>query len=144
VKSPLPFKVFNFCICQVYYNLKCCHHFNTKRIGVSICLFVCFLFYFGLIFWWYWVQGIALARWELYHWSHTLSPFCFGYFGDRLLNLCPSQPGLPSSYLSSHIIRMTATMPSFLFVQIESHKLFAQAGLKPPTSWSLPPEYLGL
>jgi hypothetical protein len=30
------------------------------------------------------------------------------------------------------------------FLEIGSHKLFAWAGFKPGSSWSLPPEYLGL
>jgi hypothetical protein len=41
-----------------------------------------------------------------------------------------------------------ATLPDlFFFVmgfEIESHELFAQAGFKPWSSWSLPPEWLGL
>jgi hypothetical protein len=31
-----------------------------------------------------WTQGFALTKQELYHLSHTSSPFCSGYFGDRV------------------------------------------------------------
>jgi hypothetical protein len=35
----------------------------------------------------------------LYHFSHVPSPFCFGYFWDRVLNLCPGWSWLRSFYL---------------------------------------------
>jgi hypothetical protein len=35
----------------------------------------------------------------LYHLSHISSPFCFSYFGDRVLWLFPAQLGLRSSYV---------------------------------------------
>jgi hypothetical protein len=31
-----------------------------------------------------WTQGFMLAKQALYHLSHTCSPFCCGYFGDRV------------------------------------------------------------
>jgi hypothetical protein len=30
-------------------------------------------------------QGFVLAKQALYYLSHTYSPFCYGYFGDRIL-----------------------------------------------------------
>jgi hypothetical protein len=59
------------------------------RSDVFVCLFV-----FDSIG--VWVQGIALARHELYHLNHASSPFCC-YFGDRTL-VFVSWPGLPSNY----------------------------------------------
>jgi hypothetical protein len=34
---------------------------------------------------WIWTEGYALARQALYNLSHALSPFCAGYFWDRVL-----------------------------------------------------------
>jgi hypothetical protein len=35
-----------------------------------------------------WIQGFALAREALYHLSHSASPFCVGYFGNKVLLFC--------------------------------------------------------
>jgi hypothetical protein len=43
-----------------------------------------------------WTRGLAFVRQFCYLVSHT--PFCLGYFGDRVSHVCPSWPGLPSSY----------------------------------------------
>jgi hypothetical protein len=40
--------------------------------------FILFLFLCGTI------QGLVLARQVLYHLSYLTSPFCFGYFGDKV------------------------------------------------------------
>jgi hypothetical protein len=55
------------------------------------------------IFFWcprVWTWGFALARQALSHLNHACSPFCSGYFEDRVLLFCPGWPGLPSSYFS--------------------------------------------
>jgi hypothetical protein len=40
-----------------------------------------------------WTQGLTLVKQELYHLTDTSSPFCFGYFGDRVLQtICLDWP----------------------------------------------------
>jgi hypothetical protein len=47
-----------------------------------------------------WSQGLALTRQALYHLNHTLSPFYFSYFSDRVSHLLSGTGlGSPSSYL---------------------------------------------
>jgi hypothetical protein len=58
---------------------------------LSILLFFSFLF-FGAIG--LWTQGLMIPRHKYYHLSHAPSPFCSGYFWDRVLCLCLGQPGL--------------------------------------------------
>jgi hypothetical protein len=63
----------------------------------------------------------------LYHLSHTSSPFCSGYFGDRVL--CSAQAFLElQSYFSFppwQGWQACTTKPSFFFfIQMESHKHF--------------------
>jgi hypothetical protein len=52
------------------------------------------------------LKDFTLAKQALYHFNHTSSPFCSGYFGDGGLvnylprlasNYCPPNPSLPSS-----------------------------------------------
>jgi hypothetical protein len=48
-------------------------------------LYTCSLILFLFFFFWktrVWTQGFSLAKQTLYHFSHTSSPFCSGYFGD--------------------------------------------------------------
>jgi hypothetical protein len=47
--------------------------------------------------------GLALARQVLYHLSHSLSPFCFSYFSDRIFHFClgSASDNNPSSYVST-------------------------------------------
>jgi hypothetical protein len=53
-------------------------YFLKEREKRGIALFYFFFFLFlGL--------GFALAKQVLYHLSHTSSPFCSGYFGDKVL-----------------------------------------------------------
>jgi hypothetical protein len=41
----------------------------------------------------FWTQVLTLPNQALYHFSHTTSPFCFGYFGDGILwTICPGWP----------------------------------------------------
>jgi hypothetical protein len=44
-------------------------------------------------FWWYWSlnSGPHACYAVLYYWNHALSPFCFGYFPDRVLGFCTRQ-----------------------------------------------------
>jgi hypothetical protein len=46
-----------------------------------------------------WAQGLMLARQELYHLSHTPSPFCSGYLLRQGLILRPDWPGSQSCFL---------------------------------------------
>jgi hypothetical protein len=41
-------------------------------------------------------QGFILARQAFYCLSRSTSPFCTGYFGDKVLLFCPAWPGSPS------------------------------------------------
>jgi hypothetical protein len=38
-----------------------------------------------LVAFFFFEPGFLLARWELFHLSHTSSPLCSGYLGDRVL-----------------------------------------------------------
>jgi hypothetical protein len=59
--------------------------------------------------------------------SHVSSPFCSGYFGDRVLLFCTGQPGLRCSYFT---LLTTAGMTGMhnqtqLFsIEMGSHKCF--------------------
>jgi hypothetical protein len=58
---------------------------------------------------------------------------CFRDFSDRVFSLRPGNPGLPSSYLSlprSRVTGMHHCAPSFVLVEMGSHKLLAPAGLR--------------
>jgi hypothetical protein len=48
-----------------------------------------------------WTQGLSLVRKTLYHLSHTSSPLCSSYFGDRVL-LKPAWTVIPL-FLVSHV-----------------------------------------
>jgi hypothetical protein len=56
-----------------------------------------------------WTQGFALAKQALYCLSHTFSPFCSGYFGDRVSGT--SSPGWPWTSIlwisASQVARIT-------------------------------------
>jgi hypothetical protein len=70
-----------------------------------------------------------LARQALYHLSHTSSPSCSGYFGDRVLFFCPGQPGQGSSYFrlprSGWDDRHVTPRPVFFPVEMRSYELFS-------------------
>jgi hypothetical protein len=77
-----------------------------------------------------------------YHLSHTLSPFCFGYFWDRILHYAwAGLDHVPPIY-ASHIVGMISThhCAQLLLVAMRSPKLFAQVGVKPWSSQSPPPK----
>jgi hypothetical protein len=46
-----------------------------------------------------WIQGLGLVTQSLCHSSRTVSPFCFGYFLNRVSLLCMGWPGSKSFYL---------------------------------------------
>jgi hypothetical protein len=80
-----------------------------------------------------WTQGFVLARQMTYHLGHVSNPFLFCYFLDRVLLVCPGQPGLRSYLCFPHSCgdRHILTLPSFLLVGIGSWGLFAWSCLEP-------------
>jgi hypothetical protein len=88
----------------------------------------------------------VLAGQVLYHLSHASSPFCSGYFGDRISLFYPGQPGPQSSYfIVPAIAGMTgASHHSHLLVETGSRELFPQSGLDQWSSWSQYLKLLGL
>jgi hypothetical protein len=58
----------------------------------------------------------ALAKQALYHLNHTSSPFCCGYFGDRVSrNICPGWPQIVILLISaSQVARITGMNYWFL------------------------------
>jgi hypothetical protein len=83
-----------------------------------------------------WIQSFALARQAFYHLSHTPALFCF-YFSDCLTFL----PRLVSNHCPLRL-QMHISTPS-LEEKGVSLTFFAQAGLKPWSSQSLPPQHPG-
>jgi hypothetical protein len=95
-----------------------------------------------------WSQGIVLSRQVLYHLWHYVSHFCVGYFWDRVSLYTGCQPGPGPSYLSFLSLlgwQALATAPShWLSWGPMNFILIDWFGLKPWSSQSPPPEYLGL
>jgi hypothetical protein len=97
---------------------------SSKLCEVFGCLFVhlfCFVVSTGV-----WSQGCALARQALYHFSHSTSPFCIGYFELGSHFIC--EPTWTTILLFAEeecIVGMTGThncpQP---FIEMRSHKLF--------------------
>jgi hypothetical protein len=54
------------------------------------------------------LRSLHLLDRMLYHLIHIPSPFCFGFFWDRVSHLCPGQPGhRPPPHYASHVAGMT-------------------------------------
>jgi hypothetical protein len=70
------------------------------------------------------------------HLSYTISLFCFSYFSSGSVLCFCLEPGLPSSYLCLPHSLVHTTMP-YLLVEMEFCSLFAWAGLKLWSFWSL-------
>jgi hypothetical protein len=96
-----------------------------------------------------WTQGHAFAMRELYHLSYSTNSFCHQVIfeiGSCFITKTSLGPLLdPTTCASPHSWEWQAyaTMVSY-WLRWASHKLFAQAGLKPQSFWSLPPKWLGL
>jgi hypothetical protein len=104
---------------------------------ISYCSFFYFWLYQDLN------SGLCFARQVLYHLSHSSSPFCSGYFGDRVLLF--AQTGLdcdPPILGFPQLLewQVHATTPSFFFHWDEVSQTFflTQAGLEPGLNLSLP------
>jgi hypothetical protein len=101
----------------------------------------CFCFSVGLR---HCIQGFTLAKQVLYHFSHTSSPFCSGYFGDGISwNICQCWPQtsiLPIS--ASQIARITgmshctqrSSYGFFDQVLTKAYCLHCRTMLTPPTT----------
>jgi hypothetical protein len=88
-----------------------------------------------------WTQFFAPTRQSLYCLSYASSPFCSGYFGDRLLLFYPGQPGQQSYFKLPIVTGITGVHHHTQFFSPsgwESGKLFAKADLEPWSSWSQP------
>jgi hypothetical protein len=54
-------------------------------VHVCVCMYVCvFMLMSTFFFFGFWTQGFMLARQAVYRLNHIYSPFCSGYFGDRI------------------------------------------------------------
>jgi hypothetical protein len=80
----------------------------------------------------------------LYHLSHDSSPFCSGYFEDKV-SLCSDQPELWAFYFMLPAITVITHMPSFFLFRLGLINIFfAWTGPKHQSSWSQPPKSLEL
>jgi hypothetical protein len=88
---------------------------------------------------WVWTQSLAFAKQVFYYLILTLSTFCFRYFSDRISCFCLGWPPVIILFTLSLKLGWQATSTTLRFVLVEmgSCKLFAQAGLKLWSSWSL-------
>jgi hypothetical protein len=87
----------------------------------------------------------VLARWALYHLSHTSGLFCSGYFGDRVSLLAQVSLDRDPPILCFLLLlgwQAQTTTPSFFLLRWGLAIFFAQVGLKPQSSWSQPPVQL--
>jgi hypothetical protein len=94
-------------------------------------------------------QGLVLAQLALYHLNQASSPFCFGYFGDRVLFFMPRRLNLDLPILLFPPLlekQAHTTIPSF-FCQdgnLTDSLPPAPTGLEPQSSPSQSPKSLGL
>jgi hypothetical protein len=93
--------------------------------------------------------GFAIVRQVFYCLSHTSSPFfsCFGYFGDRVSVFVQTSLDCNSPILCFHhcwYVRHAPSHPACFMLRWSLTNFFAQASLKPQSSWPQPPKYLGL
>jgi hypothetical protein len=77
-----------------------------------------------------------MLRQVLYHLSHSTSPFCSGYFWDRVCIYSWASVDLNHPIYASRAAVMAGTHhhTQILLVEMESHELFAQTVLKPTSS----------
>jgi hypothetical protein len=52
--------------------------------GLVVCFHISFIFKIFFFTTGVWIQGLTLVRQALYHLSHSTSPFCAGFFQDRV------------------------------------------------------------
>jgi hypothetical protein len=137
---------------EVHYHLSCA--FNAF---CSVCLFIwatplalfCGGFFRDKVWWTIcpgWLGNVILlisaspvARIAgVSHWH----PAALVIFKTGSCFFCPGPSGPLSSYFKlPAFVEMTGALPSqFLSLEIRFHELFAWAGFKPWSSWSLPPK----
>jgi hypothetical protein len=81
-----------------------------------------------------------LARQAFYPLSHAYSPFCSGYFGDRVLLFAQASLDCDPPILA--VAEMTGAyhiMPSFFSGETEYRKIFVRASPERRSSGSKPP-----
>jgi hypothetical protein len=83
-------------LCWCWSNVQCV--WSKLKLGVRLHIPSCTLIFFSFLFLQFELRASRLlSRCAML--GHTPSSFCFSYFSNRVLSLCPGCPGLRSSYL---------------------------------------------